>query len=310
MLERLISFIKKNALLLFIGLIALFPYFNNLTSSISANKYSSDVVSYVPSEGISGEMGFSPSAKRLSDTGSDMPVPIPQNIPHPDAIDRKTATDANMSLLVKDVKSTMDEIKNETSVKKGYVVNSSISRPEEGATGHISVRIPTSELENFMQFARSKSVKVVYENTYGRDITDQYMDAEARLEVLNELKTQFMSIMTSANTSDEMLRVQKQIFDIQSQIDSLKGQLQYMDGISSTSLVTMNLSTDELSLPYAPDKAWRPEVVFKQAVRALLGTLRGVGNAFIWIGVYSIIWIPAILVFIIVRTLLRRRAYK
>jgi hypothetical protein len=56
--------------------------------------------------------------------------------------------------------------------------------------------------------------------------------------------------------------------------------------------ITLYLSTDEYVLPYAPTTPFRPEVIFKQAVRSLVGTLRGLVRLGIWLGVYSVIIVP------------------
>jgi len=82
--------------------------------------------------------------------------------------------------------------------------------------------------------------------------------------------------------------------NLQSQIDSLKGQEQYLEKNAQNAKITVYLASDELALPYTPAKPWRPEAIFKQAVRSLVGTLRGLGTLFIWLVVYSIIWVPAL----------------
>jgi hypothetical protein len=150
----------------------------------------------------------------------------------------------------------------------------------------------------------------VSENISGQDITDQYIDIQARLDILNRNKNTYLSFMDKATTIDEILRVQTQIFNLQDQIDRLQGQIKYMDASASTSLISVNISTDELALPYAPDNAWRPQLVFKQAVRSLLGTLHSVGNGVIWVAVYAVIFIPVLIVFFLVKKALKRRALK
>ena len=65
--------------------------------------------------------------------------------------------------------------------------------------------------------------------------------------------------------------------------------------------ITVYLSTDELSLPYTPDTKFRPQVIFKLAVRSLMNTLRVVGEALIWAGVYSAIWIPGVVIYLLYR---------
>src|SRR5690606_35568276 len=110
---------------------------------------------------------------------------------------------------------------------------------------------------------------------------------EARLATLNQTKQIYQDMLGRATDVDEILRVQQSIFSVQDQIDSLQGQLQYLSNTTQSSLVTIYLSTDELSLPYAPGEPWRPQVVFKTAVRSLMMNLRGAADLVIWAVVYS-----------------------
>jgi len=65
--------------------------------------------------------------------------------------------------------------------------------------------------------------------------------------------------------------------------------------------ITLNLSTDEFSLPYAPAEPFKPANIFKQAVRSLVGTLRGIIKLLIWVGVFGVIWIPILLVMFFIK---------
>ncbi len=65
--------------------------------------------------------------------------------------------------------------------------------------------------------------------------------------------------------------------------------------------VTIYLSTDEMALPYAPSNAWRPAVIFKLAVRSLIGSLRSLASVLIWIVVYSVIWLPILIAILLLR---------
>ena len=80
-----------------------------------------------------------------------------------------------------------------------------------------------------------------------------------------------------------------------------------MEKTAKMSLENIDLSTDELSLGYAPADTWRPGVVFKLAVRSLVRNARQLGNTVIWIGVYAVLWVPAIWIFVKVRNLLKKK---
>ncbi len=210
---------------------------------------------------------------------------------------RKYIYDSSISALVKDVDETVALLNEKVATLGGFTVNQHVNTPEFGKTGYVTVRVPNENKETFVSYVRDISVKIVSENITGYDITDQYTDTEERLRQQEALKAKLQAIMESANTVDEMIKVQTELTNVQSYIDGLKGSMKYLTESSNTTLYTINVSTDELALPFAPANPWRPDVVFKQAVRSLLTTFVRLGGLIIWVAVYSAIIIPAVLVF-------------
>ena len=307
MFQKPLNWIKNNkftALLLVIVLYFLFK--NSASFQTLQNRSGIGIYSINPSleYGGSDSLGGVGSALQKSSPSNYYPNQVP---PQPDVTDRKVITNSNLSLLVKDVSNTVEQIKQKTKELKGYVVYVYVYKPEFGANGNITIRVPSDELDNTLAFLRGLSVKVVSENISGNDITDQYIDIQSRLARLESTKATFEEMLDRANTVDDILKIQQNIFSTQDQIDMYKGKLAYMDGASSTTLLTINLSTDELGLPYAPSQPWRPETIFKQAVRSLLTTLQKAGTTLIWLGVYSILIIPAATIVLIIYVTLKRR---
>ena len=205
--------------------------------------------------------------------------------------DRRVITNSNLSLHVKNVDTTVDNIREKTIGMGGFMVNTGIRRDEAASSATLEVRVPSDQLVEFSKYLRTLAVKVVYENINGRDITDQYTDYEERLASLEDVKARFEEIMDEAETVDEIMNVQNRILNIQSQIDSIKGQLTYMDRSTATSKVTIMLSTDDMSLPYTPVKSWRPEVIYKEAIRSLVSVFQKIGT----IGIWALVFLPLFL---------------
>lgn len=226
--------------------------------------------------------------------------------PQLDVEERKVVTNTSLSMVVKDVVNTIRDIKEKTKVLDGYMVNSWVRSPEEGGTGYISIRVPSDKLDLAMETFRGLAVKIVDESVDGTDITDQYINYEEQLRILQRTKLTFEGILIRAEEIDDILNVQQKILNIQSQIDAIEGKLRYMEATSSSSVIAINLSTDELSLPYAPS-TWRPNVVYKYAVRALVQDLRKIANTSIWIGVYSVIWLPLLVVVLVARKIILKK---
>lgn len=218
--------------------------------------------------------------------------------------DRLVVKNTNLSLKVNDVRKAVDGITAKAESLGGFLVDSSLSVPEGAASGHVSVRIPADKLSEGLAAIRVLGVKVISENVVGTDVTSEYVDIEARLNTLLKTKVKFEQIMESAVRIEDLLNVQRELINLQSQIDFLRGQQKYLEQTAKLSLVTVYLATDELALPYAPDKAWRPVVIFREAVRSLIGSMRGLGTALIWAGVYAAVWLPIL----ILVWWLRRRA--
>lgn len=223
------------------------------------------------------------------------PMAINESVPT-DTSNRLVIQDTSLSLVVKNVSQAIADIENQAKSLGGYMVDTHLSRPEEGGSGHITLRVPEDKRSEALASFRGLAIKIVSESIYGHDVTDEYVDLESRLEVLYQTKTKFQEIMTKAYQINDLLNVQRELINLQQQIDSIKGQQKYYEQSAKLSKITIYLSTDELALPYAPTDSWRPTVIFKTAIRSLLGHVRSFGTAVIWLVVYSPIIIPGIFI--------------
>ena len=280
-MDKLFSWLKDNKLVVILAAIIVYLFWSNrrlpmpMLEKSSYNLGSPSVVS--------------------TDRGGFMP-PMEEAAPQPDVDDRMVVEHSNISLVVDDVRQKADQILDYVQTKGGYMVSSSIRRPEEVPFGTIVVRVPSQELRPTLDHLRGLAVKVTSEYLSGRDVTDQYVDLEERLETLNKTKSKFEEILDQATEVEDILNVQRELINLQKQIDNLKGQQQYLEKTAENAKITIYLSTDEWSLPYAPEgEAFRPRVIFKQAVRSLVLSFRKLGKAGIWIVVYAPIWLPVLL---------------
>lgn len=295
---------KLSSLLLGVIIIYLLPGFfgsyvtSNLRTGISSGPYFnySSKQSEMMAPGGTGGYDYAGVAKRELPIGM---VTGNQN--------RMVQKESSMSLLVKDVRESGDIVIKQAEGLGGFMIQSSYSNPGESPSGSITVRVPSSSLAVYLDILRKQSIRVASEELTGTDITDQYKDINSRLMTLNNTRRKFDDIYEKAILIPDILEVQNRLIELQDQIDSLKGQQQYMEKSSEMARVSVYLSTDEFSLPYAADSSWRPEVVFKTAVRSLVENLRGLAGMFIWISVYAVLWVPTLIFIVLVRRYIRNK---
>jgi len=219
--------------------------------------------------------------------------------------DRLVVEESNLSLVVEDVRSVADEVVARAEAEGGFMVSSSLTRPEESPVATVVVRVPTKKFKEVIEYYRSLAVKVSSENILGTDVTKEFEDLDSRIETIEKTIVQLEEIKAKATKVSDLVNITQQITFLQERIDSLKGRKEFLKQSAAFPKITAFLATDELALPFQPPEGFRPGVVLKLAVRTLLSNFYATGKVLIWVGVYGVIWLP-ILLFIIYRR--RRRA--
>ncbi len=300
---KVVNWIKNNKLssVLLLGIVILY-----LTAQVGffAPRYQ-----YGDYSASGEDFGFSVGSVK-PEMGRSLPsiLPIPdQGIPPSDSPLRMVVAQTDLSLVVNDVRQAADAIAQKTETIGGFMVSRSLSQPEEAPYGYISLRVPAEKAEEAIGHFRGLAIKVVSENVSADDVTDQYEDIDKKLTTLEQTKLRLEEIMDQATEINDILSAQREIINLQNQIDSLIGRQEYLEKTAQFSLITIHLSTDELALPYQPTETFRPLVIFRQALRSMILTMRDFAGALIWLGVYGAIWIPVILAFIIFKYFYKKK---
>ncbi|MCS7092022.1 MAG: DUF4349 domain-containing protein [Patescibacteria group bacterium] len=235
------------------------------------------------------------------------PSSVGEYPPQTATADRLVIKESSLSLLVVNVTEIRQKIISHAQSVGGYMVSASTTNPDNQASAVVIVRVPAEKLEETLNVYRSFGIRVVSENLYGYDVTDQYVDIEKRISQYEKTLKRYEDLLDRATLVADITNITQQILSTQSQIDSLKGQQNALTQNAKLAKLTIYLSTDEIALPYTPDEAFRPQVIFKNATRSMIGTLRNIAEFAIWAGVYAVIWVPALLIFIVVKKLWQKR---
>lgn len=193
---------------------------------------------------------------------------------------------ANMSLVVSNTEEAMATISQMAEENGGWVVNSSVFQYNEDAkTGNITIRVPSSGFNSALEALRNMAVEVRNESTSGQDVTEEFVDVSARLENLEATADRVRAFLDDAETVEEALAVNQELSRLESDIEAMKGRLQYLSQSASFSTITVDLTPDIVGQPIEPSN-WRPAVVFRNAIDSLVDALQEVAEFGIWFAVY------------------------
>ena len=155
---------------------------------------------------------------------------------------------SNITLMVSDVSTALDKITKLAEDSQGFVVSSNQWKDNGALLGTITIRVPAGEFDNAMSTLRAMADEVTSENTSAQDVTEEYTDLNSQLTNLQATEAQLLEIMKKAVTVDDILAVQTQLTNIQGQIETTKGRMQYLEQTSATSLISVSLTQSKLSV--------------------------------------------------------------
>ncbi len=255
-----------------------------------------------------------PSVPAPTPTPAPTPVPAPpmpsevvsedkgypgEAIPGEAAAERKIIRTGHITLEVEDVAQTMDQAAQVADELGGYVVSSYKREVESKTYGSVTIRVPADRFGEAFDRLRQLAVKVPSESTESRDVTEEYVDLQARLHNLEATETQYLALLEKAETVEEMLKVQQALSNVRGQIEQIEGRITYLERTSDMALIEVSLEeTKKLA------ERWSGLDAFRSAVRGLATFWRGIATGLIWIGVFCWIWIPILVIW------LRRRKAK
>jgi len=211
--------------------------------------------------------------------------------PGEETLERKIIRTGYITLEVEDIVEAMDKVAEVADELGGYVVSSHKSEGERGISGSVTIRVPADKFDEAFDRLRQLAIDVPYESTEARDVTEEYVDLEARLHNLEATEAQYLALLEKAETVEEILKVQQALSNVRGQIEQIEGRMKYLERTSDMALIEVTLrETKRLAEP------WSVSDTLRSAVRGLTTLGRGLATGLIWIGVFCWIWIP-ILVF-------------
>jgi len=189
-------------------------------------------------------------------------------------VERKIIKNADLSVVVKDPVQSMADITALAEQLKGYVVSSHIYQSTYGPNNitapqvNINIRIPADKLNDALEQIKNSAVEVQSENVSGQDVTDQYTDLKSRLKAKQAAEKKLLEILDKTEKSEDTLAVYTQVQQVQSDIEVLTGQINYIDQLAAMSSVNVNLIADVTVQPIEIG-GWKLQGTARQAIMNL-----------------------------------------
>lgn len=172
----------------------------------------------------------------------------------------------------------LDRILDVMQAEHGFVSGNSSATPLGGGDriGIVTFQVPADRfvdtLAQLRGIGETRDLAVS-----GNDVSTQYIDVQSRLRAAEAQRDAYLAILAQARTVSEVVLVQDRLGSVTSQIEQLRGQLNYLD--HTTTYATITATLRELpAVPAQPD-SWGFRAALWQSLHAFVGSVNGLAVA-------------------------------
>jgi hypothetical protein len=176
--------------------------------------------------------------------------PLPNNAePNQPAADvnRKIIRNAECTIEIDNPEEGLRKVASIAESQGGFVVTSEVRQQDSpaGSNGSkivtVVARVPSAQFDKTVEEIEKIGSRILQEKRTGQDVTEEYIDLEARILTRKALETQFLEIMKQARTVTDALEVQRQLAGVRTEIEQLEGRRRFLENQSSLSTITTTL---------------------------------------------------------------------
>lgn len=205
------------------------------------------------------------------------------------AIPRKLIRTVDLQLEVRDTEEVAAKVQTLATQLGGYVSGSNGQRRDNLMYYSLTLRVPVDRLDEALKAIRGLAVRVNHEHQQVDDVTDQYIDLDARMRTLEATETELRALLAEsrqrARKVSEIMEVYQELIEVRSQIEEIRTQLNSFDKLAAFSTINLELVPTEAAKPVVDEDEWHPGETLRGSARTLVSSLRWLVDALIYTAV-------------------------
>ncbi|MGD2061298.1 MAG: DUF4349 domain-containing protein [Acidimicrobiia bacterium] len=215
---------------------------------------------------------------------------------------RKVIRRASLSLHAADTRAAFEQIVARIEAAGGFVADATV-HPTNGEDDQpqvsMTLRVPAEQLTSTMTDIKDSVDEVVSETQGAEDVTEQFVDLEARLTNLEALEVELRELLTEVRARedaepDDILRVFNEVSSVRGQIEQIQGQIDYLSDRTALATLQVEITQTPSAAPLV-DEPWSPGAATREALGNLITGLQGAADWAINFGLYVLPMLAVIL---------------
>jgi hypothetical protein len=153
--------------------------------------------------------------------------------------DKKIIKTADLKLEVKDFKAYSNIVHNDSKHYGAYIASEDQNESNEKKETIISIKVPVDQFENLLNELPSDSDKIIEKKITSEDVTGEVVDTKSRLQAKEQMRLKYLEFLKQAKNMEDVLKVQDEINNIQEEMESASGRINYLSHQSAYSTINL-----------------------------------------------------------------------
>lgn len=176
----------------------------------------------------------------------------------------------------------------------GYIISSSESNQTYNSNYYINLKVPYQRFDSFILFVEKNCGKVISKNISATDVTEEFVDNEARLKAKKMLEERYFELLKQTHKVSEIIEVEEKLNEVRSDIETIEGRQKYLTQNTSYSELNISFVSNDSTINYGFKKLGQAFIdSFTYLFEYILILIRMLPNILltcllIW-GIYSLI---------------------
>lgn len=191
----------------------------------------------------------------------------------------------------------------------GFITNSTAQVNQSGKKqGTLTIRVQAEKYDALLA-ELAKTGKVMNQNITGRDVTEEYVDAEARLKTQRELETRLLQLLAEKTANlTAVVEVEQKLANVRENIEKTEGRMRMLKDQASFSTITLSIYEPAILNTSSGGFFYELERGFEKGLTGFTKVLAGI-ITFV-IAMAPILAILGFIVYIVVRVIKKRKVVK
>ncbi len=157
---------------------------------------------------------------------------------------------------VEDIEKRANEVKGLVNKYGGYLASEANEQLPSTREWGFALRIPQQHFTKAMEELAGLGSYIAERRVTGQDVTQEFVDNEARLKTKLAAEQQFIEIMRRAHTVSEVLDVQNYLRQVREEIEVMQGRQKYLRNQTDMATITLTLYVPQRMPPSPREGFW------------------------------------------------------